>query len=149
MCVPGLASLAGGTVCKLIGIKDWVFHSRNFVRLEFFCEIHMLRRFWRNTSGVARYARVAQPKSVRCKCSFWAIPWRARHDAIRATVGGIWLKSAWGVPHRTVCFRHFQSFQDLQISRHAWGYLHPYRTGTASRWVLMGNHELVDTTYIS
>ena len=39
---------------------------------------------------------------------------RARHDAIRDVVGWIWLKSAWGVPHRTVCFRHFESFQDLR-----------------------------------
>ncbi len=113
MCVPGLASVAGGTVCKLLEIKHWVFHWGNFPRLEFFCEIHVLHGFWRSASGVARSARVLQANSVCCKCSSWAIPWRARHDAIRDAVGWIWLKSAWGVPHRTVCFRHFQSFQDL------------------------------------
>ena len=58
--------------------------------------------------------------------------WQQKHIFFvfcKASCGLSWLKSAWGVPHRTVCFRHFQSFQDLQKSHHAWGYLHPHRTG--------------------
>ena len=42
---------------------------------------------------------------------------------------------AWGVPHHTVCFDTFR-LKLSPLSSHAWGDLHPYRSGLLLSWAL-------------
>ena len=58
--------------------------------------------------------RTCSSNIIRLLQTFLSSPWRARHEAVRDVVAWIWLKSAWGV------------LPTLNVSRHAWGYLHPH-----------------------
>ena len=82
-------------------------------RLEFFSDIHKLHVFegiplvWKGPHLFFKQNLFA------ARLPLWQVPC-VQGMMQSDVVAWIWLKSAWGVPHRTVCFRHFESFQDLR-----------------------------------